>query len=335
MTQAAILAASGSPGTTTGFKNRIINGNMNVDQRNNGGSVTNVANASTYTLDRWFYYATQASKFTVQQNSGNAPSTQGFSQCVKITSSSAYSVAAGDLFTFQQAIEGNNVSDLAWGTASAKTVALSFWVNSSLTGTFGGAVYNNANDRCYVFSYSIPVANTWTQISITVPGCTDGTWLTNSGIGLLVSFSLGMGSNYTTTAGSWNSSAKFSVTGGVNVVSTSGATFYVTGVQFEVGTTATNFDFRSYGQELVLCQRYYTAFTIGQVSNSWSANSNQYLSICLPVQMRTYPSAAILSGSWSGTAPSTNYQTVNQYAWATSAYFYGNGGLVFGFSAEL
>ena len=333
MTQAAILAASGSPGTTTGFKNRIINGNMAIDQRNGGAAVTNTA-GTVYTLDRWAMYGSQASKFTVQQTATNG-TIPYFQYSLKCLSSSAYSVGASDYFGFQQVVEGLNMADLAWGTSSARSVTLSFWVYSSLTGTFGGALQNSGASYNYPFSYSIPVANTWTQIIIPIVGPTSGTWTVSNGAFLYVAFSLGAGSTYTQTGGAWTSSVAFQATGSQSVVGTSGAYLLTTGIQLEVGTTATNFDFRSYGTELDLCQRYFTAFLIGQVSNSWAANSNQYLSISLPTQMRATPSSAIISGSWTGTTPSVNYATTNQYAWATSAYFYGNGGLNYGFSAEL
>ena len=288
------IANGGTGGTNgaIGFKNRIINGNMNVDQRNNGSSVSNAA-GSLYTLDRWLSFGSQASKFTIQQNSGNAPASQGFSQCAKITSSSAYTVGAGEIFGFQQPIEGYNIADLGWGTASAKPVTLSFWVYSSLTGTFGGSFYNDT--RYYVFSYSIPTANTWTQISIPISGDVTGTWAANSSAGLYVYFSLGTGSNYLTTAGSWSGSAKYSVTGETKVVGTSGATWYVTGVQLEVGTAATNFDVRSYGTELGLCQRYYTSFGSNELFLCFYDNNTTTRvagGLSFPVAMRIAPTTS-------------------------------------------
>ena len=256
MTQAAILAASGSPGTTTGFKNRIINGGMVIDQRNAGASVTNTA-SDTYTLDRWKYYANQASKYTVQQNAGSVTPPVGFTNYLGVTSLSAYSVPADEIYIIRQVIEAYNMADLNWGTANAKTVTLSFWVRSSLTGTFGGTLAANAQNYTYPFSYTISSANTWEQKSITIAGPTSGTWLTTNGAGIIMAFGLGVGSTYSGTAGSWTASAVYSSTGATSVVGTNGATWYITGVQLEVGTTATNFDFRSYGTELQLCQRYY------------------------------------------------------------------------------
>ncbi len=234
-------------------RNRIINGDMRIDQRNAGASVT--PSDGAYTLDRWNVGLTQSSKFSVQQST-TAPA--GFSNSLLATSLSAYTVTSGDLFRISQLIEGFNFSDLDWGTASAKAVTLSFWVRSSLTGTFGGAFVNNANNRSYPFSYTISAANTWEQKSVTVAGDTSGTWIgSTNGIGARVHFALGAGSTYSGTAGAWSSSLLISTTGATSVVGTNGATFYITGVQLEAGSVATPFERRSYGQELSLCQRYF------------------------------------------------------------------------------
>jgi hypothetical protein len=237
-----------------GFKNRIINGAMVIDQRNAGASVTVASGAFVYTLDRFSAYQSQASKYSVQRDTV-APS--GFINSLKVTSLSAYSVLAGDLFMLVQPIEGLNVADLAFGTASAATVTLSFRVYSSLTGTFGGSILNAGFNRSYPFSYSIPTANTWTTISVTIAGDTTGTWLTTNGVGMNISFGLGMGSTFSGTAGAWAGAQYYSTTGATSVVGTNGATFYITGVQLEKGSTATSFDYRPYGTELVLCERYY------------------------------------------------------------------------------
>jgi hypothetical protein len=240
------------------MKNRIINGAMVIDQRNAGASVTNAASGGTYVLDRWNYIATQASKFTIQQNAGSVTPPVGFSNYLGITSSSAYSIVAGDYFGIYQPIEGFNTADLGWGTANAKTVTLSFQVYSSLTGTFGGSLANAAFNRSYPFTYSIPVANTWTTISVTISGDTSGTWVgATNGLGIRVYLGIGMGSTYSGTAGSWSSNGYFSATGATSVVGTNGATFYITGVQLEVGTQATGFEYRQYTTELALCQRYF------------------------------------------------------------------------------
>jgi hypothetical protein len=258
MTRAVELAQVASLGVSEAFKNRIINGAMVIDQRNAGASVT-ISNtgAITYTLDRWAAYGNVASKFSVQQNAGSVTAPVGFTNYLGATSLSAYSISSADTFTIRQNIEGFNTADLNWGTANAKTVTLSFWVYSSLTGTFGGALRNYDANRAYPFSYTISSANTWTQISVTIAGDTSGTWLTTNSVGITILFGLGVGSSSSSTAGAWAAGAFESATGAVSVVGTNGATWYVTGVQLEVGSTASGYDYRMYNMELSACQRYY------------------------------------------------------------------------------
>jgi hypothetical protein len=261
---------------TFGFKNRIINGNMAIDQRNAGASVTPTVSAS-YNLDRWQVGITVASKFSVQQNAGSVTPPVGFTKYLGCTSLSAYSVLTGDTLRIQQPVEGFNIADLAWGTANAATVTLSFWVRSSLTGTFGGSIFNSAATRSYPFSYSIPVANTWTSISITIVGETTGVWATDNTQGLNLSLSLGTGATYSATAGAWSNGLYTSATGATSVVGTSGATFYITGVQLEKGSVATSFDQRAYSQELAMCQRYYEmTYNIGTVAGAVTVNGASY-----------------------------------------------------------
>ena len=255
-TQANVLAQLGSAGVSQGFKNRIINGAMVIDQRNAGASVTPAD--SQYTLDRWQAFLTQASKFTTQQNAGSVTPPTGFNYYAGITSSSAYSITSSDYFGIQQHIEYANTMDLGWGTANAKTITLSFWVRSSLTGTFGGALANYGRTRAYPFTYTISSANTWEKKSVIIAGDTSGTWggAVNTG-GITLGFGLGVGSTYSAAAGAWAAGLYLSATGATSVVGTNGATFYITGVQLEVGTSATEFEVRPYGTELALCQRYY------------------------------------------------------------------------------
>jgi hypothetical protein len=271
-----------------GFRNRIINGGMTIDQRNSGASVTPASGAVTYVLDRWNFFVTQASKLTVQQSS-TAPA--GFTKSTLVTSSSAYSVVAADRFQTTQPIEGFNVADLGWGTANAQTVTLSFVVRSSLTGTFGGAIKNGDGTRSYPFTYTISAANTFETKSVTVAGDTTGTWATNNTSGILVTFGIGVGTTFSGTAGAWASANYDSATGAVSVVATSGATFYITGVQLEKGSTATPFEFRAYGQELALCQRYYQKLTlsIGQQYAAFGGNIPAATRVSFPVTMRAAP----------------------------------------------
>ena len=267
----SITFSDGSAQTsaTRPFLNRIINGAMVIDQRNAGASVT--PTSGTFTLDRWNALMSQASKYSIQQNAGSITPPVGFSNYLGITSTSAYSVGSGDYFGLYQSIEGFNFADLGFGTANAKTVTLSFWVRSSLTGTFGGSFNNYANNRCYPFTYTISSANTWTQASITIAGDTSGTWVgaTNAGAASVL-FGLGTGSTYSGTAGAWAGSTYFSATGATSVVGTNGATFYITGVQLEVGSTATSFDYRPYGTEWVLAQRYCKVYRASDSSNGYT-----------------------------------------------------------------
>jgi hypothetical protein len=338
--------------STPAFRNRIINGAMVIDQRNAGASVT-ASNTGGFvnTLDRFSYRVTAASKFTVQQNAGSVTPPTGFINYLGVTSSSAYSVSASDFLSISQLIEGLNIADFAWGTANAVPITLSFKVYSSLTGTFGGSIANNGFARSYPFSYTISSANTWTSISVTIPGDTSGTWLTTNGIGMLVNFGLGVGSTNSGTAGAWASAQYLSATGAVSVVGTNAATWYVTGVQLEKGSTATSFDYRPYGTELALCQRYYYAplnnsgttasiYSLG-FSGNVTSGSNYYGTVALPVTMRIAPTATWVEGtssSFPATAADVSVVPSRNSLWAIKAanatgvgYYFGN----FTCSAEL
>ena len=293
MTTSNILSQLGSAGVSTGFKNRIINGAMVIDQRNAGASVSVNSAGAFYATDRFrLSGAASAGVFTGQQTS-TAP--VGFVNSLKITTTTSATPASGDSYYVVQNIEGYNVADLNWGTANAKTVTLSFWVYSSLTGTFGGALSNNGVTRSYPFTYSIPVANTWTQISVTVAGDTTGTWTTDNSTGIRVYFSLGTGSTLSGSAGAWAGAQYISATGATSVVGTNGATFYITGVQLEVGTTATNFEVRDIGRESILCYRYYWKGIAGG-SNYVFTQGNSVgatpVPATLPVNMRASPTIA-------------------------------------------
>jgi hypothetical protein len=290
--QSSVTGVSLGAGNATVFKNRIINGDMRIDQRNAGASVTPIV-SNTYLTDRWQAILTVSSKYSAQQNAGSVTPPAGFINYLGITSLSAYAVGASDAFSVTQFIEGLNIADLGWGTANAKTVTLSAWVYSSLTGTFGGSLINSATNRSYPFTYTISSANTWTQISITIPGDTSGTWLTTNGIGIRVYFSLGMGSTYSGTAGAWASGFYESATGATSVVGTSGATFYITGVQLEVGSSATGFEYNDYGKQLIQCQRYLFAINTvgaGDVGIGTTVNNaGGAVLVSFPVTPRTPP----------------------------------------------
>jgi hypothetical protein len=289
------------------MRNRIINGAMVIDQRNAGASVT--PTNGQFSVDRWTCALTQASKFSIQQDAGAVTPPVGFTDYLGVTSLSAYSVVSGDLFFIRQAIEGFNTSDLGWGTANAKTITLSFWVRSSLTGTFGGSLNNSAQNRSYPFTYTINAANTWEYETITIAGDTSGTWLTNNGVGIYLQLSLGTGSTFSGTAGAWSGSTFYSATGATSVVGTNGATFYITGVQLEVGTQATSFEYRQYGTELALCQRYFEKAT-GNSYSSYGATFN-YVNWFFKATKRATPT---ITGLALGVQGEINFDFTNAYS---------------------
>ena len=273
----ADLSTQSTAASASGFKNRIFNGDMRIDQRNAGAAVT--PSATTYLVDRFEYSGSQASKFTWQQNKDSVTPPVGFVNYL-----------------------GGS------GTANAKTITLSFRVYSSLTGTFGGSLTNSSNDRTYPFTYSIPTANTWTTVSITIAGDTSGTWLTTNGSGIGVQFGLGAGATYSGTAGAWAGVQYISATGAVSVVGTVGATFFITGVQLEAGSSATEFERRPIGTELALCQRYFWK-TVQPVQldgyNVGGPSAYQY--ICNPTTMRATPAvSSTFSSLLSATGGVTN-----------------------------
>ena len=299
-------------------KNKIINGAMVIDQRNAGASVT--ANDAVFVVDRFRYSASQTGKATSQQSS-TAPI--GFTNSVLYTSSSAYSVTSTDYFLLSQRIEGYNIADLNWGTANAKTVTLSFWVQSSLTGTFGGAIQNNGSSRSYPFSYTIGAANTWTQISVVIPGDTSGTWLTTNGLGMIVWFGLGCGATYSGTAGAWASANYGSSTGATSVVGTNGATFYITGVQLEVGSSATGFEYENYTSLLQKCQRYFE-MSFPQGTAPANGVSNYYKFIAAGLNGSTaYTNCGVFCVEKRSSPTMTFYRTDNGSSNGQPAYFSG------------
>jgi hypothetical protein len=279
----AVNIAQGASNNVT-FRNRIINGACVIDQRNAGASIT--PTNGQYCIDRWQNAVNVSSKYSCQQVA-DAPA--GFTYSLKATSLSAYTIGAGELAGFRQYIEGYNIADLGQGTSNATSFTLSFWVKSSLTGTFGGVVSND-NNRTWAFTYTISSANTWEYETITITGQTGGTWLTTNGIGLSVIFSLACGSTYLTTPAQWNSNNSYGATGQGSVLATNGATWQVTGVQLEAGSAASPFEYRQYGTELQLCQRYYyrvggSAYSsMAQGFNATTTAAN--INMVLPVNMR-------------------------------------------------
>jgi len=293
-------------GGAVSLRNKIINGSFTVNQR----GITTVTPASgDYTADRWAVGASVASKFSISiSTAGSTGVAAGISGgALTATSLSPYTVGGSETFNVQQRIEGYNIADLAWGTAAAKTVTLSFYVQSSLTGTFGGSIRNNAQTRSYPFTYSILATSTWTRISVTIPGDTTGAfsdWLTTTGLGLSVIFSLGTGATLSGTAGSWAGTNYNSATGAVSVVGPNAATWLVANVQLEVGPVATPFEQRPIGMELLLCQRYYYRLSFDATVSAPFASSGfvettttAYASTPFPVTMRIAPTAVEQSGT--------------------------------------
>jgi hypothetical protein len=253
------------------FKNRIINGAMVIDQRNAGASVT-LSTTTQYPVDRFPAYKGTSGATVTAQRSTTAPA--GFTNSIIFTASTGATPAAGDINATWQTIEGFNFADMGWGTANAQTVTLSFWVRSSVTGTYSVSFQNSAANRFYVATYTVNSANTWEQKSITVSGDTSGTWATDNSTGIQITWDLGYGSNFNGTAGSWGASTIRRTSGSVQLIATTGATFYITGVQLEKGSTATSFDYRPYGTELALCQRYLPAW---QFANSSTNIANTFV----------------------------------------------------------
>jgi hypothetical protein len=282
------------------FKNRIINGAMVISQRGTS-TVTIDQTGGTYTLDRWYGRDDSDGAYSIQQVS-DAPT--GFTNSLKITITTTDSSLSASQYGFiGQWIEGYNIADLGFGTASAKTVTLSFWVKGSVTGQFGGSITNSAQDRSYPFNYTISAANTWEQKTVTITGDTTGTWLTTNGAGIGVIFAVGVGSNFLSTANTWIGSFEMSATGQTNLYATSGGTLQFTGVQLEVGTQATTFTTAggSYGAELVLCQRYFYMHATGNgvaIMNGTYYSSSQIRGVVqFPVSMRTAPTLFSSTGS--------------------------------------
>ena len=294
--------------------NRIINGDMRIDQRNNGAGGT----ASGYTCDRWQYYGAQASKGTWQRVAlGAGGLAVGLGYALQFTSSSAYTPLAADTFIFAHFIEADAISDFAWGTAQAQPVTLSFWAYASppLTGTFSGVLQNYAGTRSYPFTFSLPASNTWTKFVITIPGDTAGTWVLQGNAGALgVIFDLGGGSSKRGPANAWAGATYNGATGAANVVATSGAQLLLTGVKLEIGNVATPYNRQSLAKSMADCQRYYQ---VGQVIYSTYGTAGQmvYGGFNLPVTMRASPTMAVTNTASvnTGVIAAGNYNPTSMY----------------------
>jgi len=320
------------------MKNRIINGAMVIDQRNAGAAVT-VNGFTAYATDRFLLSFRPSTGTATGQQISDAPA--GFVNSLRLTQASVTSAAASDIYSVQQKIEGFNIADLGWGTANAKTVTLSFWVKSSVTGTYGLTLQNiNATRRSYVTTYTISAANTWEQKSVTIAGDTTGTWETTNSTGITLWWDLGSGSDYqTATLNAWQTANVFQATTGTRWIATSGATWQMTGVQLEVGSTATSFDYRPYGTELALCQRYYEIARGGQsIAGTTAAISTN---VSCSVEKRGTPTVALSSNLYRDNTGTTtpNHASINvrgsRFVWTPSSTTAAEYHAEFTYSAEL
>ena len=312
-------------GNASSFKNRIINGGMQVNQR--GGTISASGTANTYGVDRFAMRTTSGSAEVSMQQSTTAPAGFYNSLLCTVTTADA-SLAAGDLTALHQKIEGVNVADLGWGAAGAQSVTISFQVRSSVTGTYGVGIQNNDSNRSYPSTFTINSANTWETKTVTIPGDTTGTWnLGTTSTALYVFFSLSAGSGYTGgTTNAWSATDSRGASGQVNWCATIGNTFYITGVQLEVGTVATSFDYRPYGTELALCQRYfYTGLNVRYAGATTAAYGPSY-SLNHPMSMRTAPTITFSSTSFANNVTSIGAANIDTNGFTTSFGSNGSGG---------
>ena len=271
-------------------RNIVINGEMKVSQRN--GTTATATGNNTYSIDRYVSYASGGSAYTVQQVT-DAPA--GFKNAAKVTITTAdSSIGSGDYAVMQYRAEGIDIAHFNCGTSDAETVTLSFWVKSSLTGNFGGAMRNGAVNRSYPYLYNIAQADTWEKKSVTLTLDTTGTWAVDTGQGLVFMWDFGSGTNFQGTADTWAGANYHTAGSQVKLIATNGATWLVTGVQLEIGSTATEFEHRTFGEELALCQRYFQQWGGNsgneRIGNGFNYNTVQArVDMVLPVAMRAAP----------------------------------------------
>ena len=320
-------------------RNRLINSDMRIDQRNAGAAVTLNTWGGQFPVDRFRGNVRPSIGTISAQQSTVVPSGQGFYNSLKLTQASVTTEAANDVYAFGQVIEGYNIQEFQFGTAEAKELVLSFWVRSSVTGTYCVSFQNSSSDRSLVKEYTISVADTWQKINISFSADSAGTWLTNNSVGLYVLWDLGSGTDYQTTPNSWASASggNRSSANQVRWIDTSGATFFITGVQLEAGSVATPFEHRQYGQELALCQRYTEVISVNAVSHVLTINNVQYIHVFFKQTKRATPTYSTNSGTWQGATPtiaSINSENVRLQADANTA-FYSNNDVSILINAEL
>lgn len=326
------------------FRNRIINGDMRIDQRFSGAAQTGKT-ASMYVTDRWNFEMLSCGTYTLQQVS-DAPT--GFTHSLKATLTATATPISTSYLLISQRIEGYNIADFAFGTNSATPITVSFWAKSSIAGTYGFGIDNDYNGgRGYVSTFTINQVGTWEKKTIYVPGDTTGTWANTSSTGMRICIGLGSGANYqTATTNSWQAvSNKYATSGCVQFSQQStNSTFQLTGVQVEKGTMATPFEYRPYALELLLCQRYYeivvpstlgfTNFAMGTYGPGGANN----LWFNFKVSKRATPTLATGSVTTAG-GTLTSYYTAEMVAFrvdtpANQGFYYGVG-IPLAFAAEL
>ena len=328
----AVFSGVASPPNSMGFRNRIINGDMRISQAQAGASISVSTDPSprNFPVDRFFCSASGGGVYTAQRST-TAPA--GFTNSLILTVTTAdSSIAAGDVYYMCQAIEGFNVADLGWGSASAQTITLSFWVRSSIAGTYSGALRNNAVNRAYAFSYTINAANTFEYKTVTITGDTSGTWTTDNSCGIFVDWDLGSGTNFNGTANAWSAGNFLRNSSGTNWIGTNGATFYITGVQLEAGTVASPFERRDYGRELIMCQRYYEksfALATAPVTNA-GINTGEFIAAANTTIGNSYTGNVFFKVTKRAAPTITLFNRANasnNWQWYTSAGGVTNGGV--------
>lgn len=258
-------------------RNRVVNGAMRFDQRNEGSAYSSAS--VTQSLDCWKFFASGGGALSVVRSTSTPPT--GFTHFQRWTATTAdASVAAGDFYYAEHRIEGNRIRDFLFGTSSAATITLSFWVRSSLTGTFCVTLQNSTPNRSYITTYAINSADTWEQKSLTIAGDTSGTWLATTGVGISLIFDLGVGSDFENSADTWVAANDFRVAGTTRLISTLNATLDITGLQLEIGSTATAFEYLPDGIELGIVQRYLEkSYDIGTAIGSSTTTGENYIAV--------------------------------------------------------
>ena len=320
MTKAAELAKMGEVLTNSqisGRRNIIINGDMRIAQR--ATSASSLSSGTSYdSIDRYKTQIVNAGTWTISQSS-TAPTDQGFGNSLKMDCTAAdTSLGADDFLVVQQVTEAQNLQYLKYGTSSAESITMSFWVRSNKTGTYSIWLFADDNSKTISAPYTISSADTWEKKTITFAGDTASSITNDNGQGIRVYFVLAAGSNWTsgTTPTTWQSDSKSirAPEQTVNLADSTSNEWYVTGIQIEAGSQATPFEHRSLGEELALCQRYFhkqggsAYYNIATITNY--TTGAMLGTVRHPVEMRAAPSVT-KSGNWGLLGGDT---TVNQTA---------------------